>query len=191
MKGVHIFLADGFEEIEALATLDVLRRGGIEVKTVSITNDGIVTGAHGVQVAADLTWNGLEASVQCEGTDSNDVMVFPGGMPGTKNLAEKQDLMTMMKRHYADGGTVAAICAAPGLVVSQLPTLEGKKFTCYDGFDEAPAAKGGEYVRAPFVADDNLITGRGPGCAVDFALAIVAHLKGSALASEVRTAMMI
>lgn len=191
MKGVHIFLADGFEEIEALATLDVLRRGGINVKTVSITDNDVVTGAHGVRVAADSTWSGLEASSLHEGTDSNDVMVFPGGMPGTKHLAEKQELMNMMKRHYADGGTVAAICAAPGLVVSQLPTLEGKKFTCYDGFEAAPAAKGGEYVRAPFVADGNLITGRGPGCAVDFALAIVAKLKGSALAAEVRAAMMI
>ncbi len=191
MKGVHIYLADGFEEIEALATLDVLRRGGIDAKTVSITDNGTVTGAHGVQVAADLTWSGFEASAPRERTGSADVMVFPGGMPGTKNLAEKQELINMMKRHYADGGTVAAICAAPGLIVSQLPTLEGKKFTCYDGFDKAPAAKGGEYVKAPFVADGNLITGRGPGCAVDFALAIVAHLKGYVLASEVRAAMMI
>lgn len=191
MKGVHIFLADGFEEIEALATLDVLRRGGINVKTVSITDNGAVTGAHGVQVAADLRWGEFRASALPDGTDRNDVMVFPGGMPGTKHLAEKQELMNMMKRHYAEGGTVAAICAAPGLVVSQLPTMEGKKFTCYDGFEAAPAAKGGEYVRAPFVTDGNLITGRGPGCAVDFALAIVAKLKGAALAAEVRAAMMI
>ncbi len=191
MKGIHIFLADGFEEIEALATLDVLRRGQIKVSTVSVTEAVVITGAHGVQVAADKTWSGFQASVPMEEATRNDVMIFPGGMPGTKFLAEKQELMTMMKRHYAEGGTVAAICAAPGLVVSQLPTLEGKKFTCYDGFEAALTAKGGEYVRAPFVVDNNLITGRGPGCAVDFALAILSHLKGQAIASETRAAMMI
>lgn len=191
MKGVYIFLADGFEEIEALATLDVLRRGSVNVKTVSVTESGTVTGAHGVSVAADLTWSGFEATASSEGTEKEDVMIFPGGMPGIKHLAESQPLMNMMKEHYADGGTVAAICAAPGLVVSQLPTLKGKRFTCYDGFEDAPAAKGGEYVRAPFVADGNLITGRGPGCAVDFALAIVAHLKGQETADGIRSGMMI
>ncbi len=191
MKGVHIFLADGFEEIEALATLDVLRRGEIDARTVSITEDRSVTGAHGLRVAADSIWSDFKAKTTSNGIDVSDVMVFPGGMPGTKHLAENQELMDMMKAHYDDGGTVAAICAAPGLVVSQLPTLKGKKFTCYDGFEAAPAAKGGEYVKAPSVTDGNMITGRGPGCAVDFALAIVAHLKGTALAAEVRSAMMI
>lgn len=191
MKGVFIFLADGFEEIEALATLDVLRRGSIDVKTVSVTDAGTVTGAHGVSVAADLNWSGFNALSSSEETAKEDVMIFPGGMPGTKHLAESLSLMNMMKEHYADGGTVAAICAAPGLVVSQLPSLKGKKFTCYDGFEDAPAAKGGEYVKAPFVADGNLITGRGPGCAVDFALAIVAFLKGQETSDGIRSSMMI
>jgi len=191
MKGVNIFLAEGFEEIEAIATLDVLRRGGIDVRTVSITEDLVVTGAHGQKVAADAVWSDVKATTTSNGTSIYDVMIFPGGMPGTKHLAENHELMDMMKLHYGDGGTVAAICAAPGLVVSQLPTLKGKKFTCYDGFEAAPTAKGGEYFKLPFVVDGNLITGRGPGCAVDFALAIVAQLKGSSLAAEVRSAMMI
>ncbi len=191
MKGVYIFLADGFEEIEALATLDVLRRGGIDVSTVSITEKEVVTGAHGVPVVADLTCELFEERAVFEGTSGNDVLVFPGGMPGTKNLAEDVRLMELMKRHYAEGGTLAAICAAPGLVISRLPSLEGKRFTCYDGFEAAPKAKGGEYVKAPCVADGNLITGRGPGCAVDFGLAIVEHLKGSAKAREIRAGMMI
>lgn len=191
MKGIYIFLAEGFEEIEALATVDILRRGGVNVKTVSI-NEGIsVQGAHGILVIADMNRSRFEAEAYFDGTTESDVMVFPGGMPGTKNLAEDVKLMELMKRHYAEGGTLAAICAAPGVVISQLPSLEGKRFTCYDGFEAAPVAKGGEYVKAPCVTDGNLITGRGPGCAVDFALAIVEHLKGSALAQEIRASMMI
>lgn len=191
MKGTYIFLANGFEEIEALATVDVLRRGGINALTVSINDDPQVCGAHGIQVTADKTWNELKSSAESNGACTADVMIFPGGMPGTKHLAEDSELMDLMRSHYAQGGTVAAICAAPGLVVSQLPSLTGKKFTCYDGFEQAPAQKGGEYVRTPAVADGNLITGRGPGCAVDFALAIVEHIKGHTLASEIRASMMI
>ena len=191
MKGVYIFLAEGFEEIEALATADVLRRGGINARTVSISEDRVVCGAHGIPVTADLNRDDLKAEAVHDSTDESDVMIFPGGMPGTKHLAEDEELMEAMKRHYAEGGTVAAICAAPGLVVSQLPNLKGKRFTCYDGFEELPASKGGEYVRTPAVADGNLITGRGPGSAVDFALAIVEHLKGSDLAAEIRSSMMI
>lgn len=191
MKGVYLFLADGFEEIEALATVDVLRRAAVEVRTVSITGMPVVNGAHGVPVTADLTWPEFKSGVVSCGTDAGDTMIFPGGMPGTKNLAENQELMEMMRAHYAEGGTLAAICAAPGLVIPQLPTLAGKRFTCYDGFEDAPLAKGGEYVREAAVSDGNLITGRGPGCAVDFALAIVSHLKSPELAGEIRSAMMI
>ncbi len=191
MKGAYIFLADGFEEIEALATVDVLRRGGIDAQTVSINGDVQVHGAHRVPVIADMTWDKFKEETDFNHTEDTDVMVFPGGMPGTKHLAESKDLMEMMRQHYAEGGTVAAICAAPGLVVSQLPSLKGKRFTCYDGFEALLAEKGGEYVRTASVSDSNLITGRGPGCAVDFALAIVERLKGSALAAEIRASMMI
>ena len=118
-------------------------------------------------------------------------MVFPGGLPGARHLADNHDLMELMKSHYAEGGTVAAICAAPGLVVSQLPTLEGQRFTCYDGFEEEPIAKGGEYVKTPAVTSGNLITGRGPGCAIDFALAIVGHVTSPDLAEGIRAAMML
>ena len=190
MKGIHLFLAEGFEEIEALATVDVLRRAGIEVKTVSITHDRTVKGAHGIPVVAD--WNRDEFDgCQIPGAGPEDVMIFPGGMPGTKNLAKDTELMGQMIRHYEDGGVVAAICAAPGLVVSQLPTLEGKCFTCYDGFEEAPMAKGGEYTGEPAVTDGNLITGRGPGCAVRFALEIVRKLKGEEIANQVEGGLLV
>lgn len=191
MKGVYIFLANGFEEIEALATLDVLRRGGVDVKTVSVLYDKFVTGSHKTTVVADMTYGEFKAEVQLDGTDESDVMIFPGGMPGTRNLAENGELINFMRLHYAEGGAVAAICAAPGLVVSQLPSLQGKHFTCFDGFEDAPVARGGIYEQKPAVRDGNLITGRGAGCAVEFGLAILAHLKGEEAAAVVRHSLML
>lgn len=191
MKGVYIFLANGFEEIEALATLDVLRRGGVDVKTVSVLYDKFVTGSHKTTVVADMTYGEFKAEVQLDGTDESDVMIFPGGMPGTRNLAENGEIINFMRLHYAEGGAVAAICAAPGLVVSQLPSLQGKHFTCFDGFEDAPVARGGIYEQKPAVRDGNLITGRGAGCAVEFGLAILAHLKGEEAASAVRHSLML
>lgn len=190
MKGVYIFLANGFEEIEALATLDVLRRGGVDVKTVSVLYDKFVTGSHKTTVVADMTYGEFKAEVQLDGTDESDVMIFPGGMPGTRNLAENGELINFMRLHYAEGGAVAAICAAPGLVVSQLPSLQGKHFTCFDGFEDAPVARGGIYEQKPAVRDGNLITGRGAGYAVEFGLAILAHLKGEEAAAAVRHSLM-
>lgn len=191
MKGVYIFLANGFEEIEALATLDVLRRGGVDVKTVSVLYDKFVTGSHKTTVVADMTYGEFKAEVQLDGTDESDVMIFPGGMPGTRNLAENCEIINFMRLHYAEGGAVAAICAAPGLVVSQLPSLQGKHFTCFDGFEDAPVARGGIYEKKPAVRDGNLITGRGAGCAVEFGLAILAHLKGEEAAAAVRHSLML
>lgn len=191
MKGVYIFLANGFEEIEALATLDVLRRGGVDVKTVSVLYDKFVTGSHKTTVVADMTYGEFKAEVQLDGTDESDVMIFPGGMPGTRNLAENGEIINFMRLHYAEGGAVAAICAAPGLVVSQLPSLQGKHFTCFDGFEDAPVARGGIYEQKPAVRDGNLITGRGAGCAVEFGLAILAHLKGEEVAAAVRHSLML
>ena len=191
MKGVYIFLANGFEEIEALATLDVLRRGGVDVKTVSVLYDKFVTGSHKTTVVADLTYGEFKAEVQLDGTDESDVMIFPGGMPGTRNLAENGEIINFMSLHYAEGGAVAAICAAPGLVVSQLPSLQGKHFTCFDGFEDAPVARGGIYEQKPAARDGNLITGRGAGCAVEFGLAILAHLKGEEAAAAVRHSLML
>lgn len=191
MKGVYIFLANGFEEIEALATLDVLRRGGVDVKTVSVLYDKFVTGSHKTTVVADMTYGEFKAEVQLDGTDESDVMIFPGGMPGTRNLAENGEIINFMRLHYAEGGAVAAICAAPGLVVSQLPSLQGKHFTCFDGFEDAPVARGGIYEQKPAVRDGNFITGRGAGCAVEFGLAILAHLKGEEAAAAVRHSLML
>lgn len=191
MKGVYIFLANGFEDTEALATLDILRRGGVDVRTVSIHRDKFVTSSHKLTVVADMTYGEFKADLELDGTDESDGMIFPGGMPGTKNLAENGEIINFMRLHYAEGGTVAAICAAPGLVVSQLPSLEGKHFTCFDGFEDAPIARGGIYEKKPAVSDGNLITGRGAGCAIDFGLAILEHLKGKEVAASVKHALML
>ena len=190
MKGVFIFLTEGFEEIEALATLDILRRGGVDVKTVSLNHNRIVPGAHGIPVVADWDRDEFDGCM-IPGSSLDDAMIFPGGMPGTRNLADDEYLMELMVRHYEEGGLVAAICAAPGLVVSQLPTLEGVKFTCYDGFESNPIAKGGEYTGEPAEWDGNLITGRGPGCAVEFALTVLEALKGEEVADGVREGLLI
>ena len=123
MKGVNLFLADGFEDIEALATADVLRRGGVDVNLISIYDEYTVESSHGISVNADMMLE--DANLRPAGTTEKDIMIFPGGMPGTRNLAVCEPLMEAMKAHYAAGGTVAAICAAPGLVIGQLPNLSG------------------------------------------------------------------
>ena len=174
-----------------MAPLDILRRGGVDVKTVSVHRDKYVTGSHKVTVAADLTYGEFKAELELEGTDSNDVMIFPGGMPGTRNLAQNPELINLMRLHYFEGGSLAAICAAPGLVISQLPSMSGIHFTCYDGFEDGPGARGGIYEKKPAVTDGNIITGRGPGCAVDFGLAILEHLKGAEEAAAVRSSLML
>jgi len=189
MKGVTLFLADGFEDMEALGTRDVLLRGGVPVTTVSITDEYLVESSHGLQVTADTSWADLE--VMEPGTDGTDVMIFPGGMPGSKNLATHAELMEILQDHWARGGAVAAICAAPGLVVSQLPGLAGKHVTCFDGFEEALIQKGALYEKKGTVTDGTLITGRGAGWAVEFGLAILAYLKGQDAADKVRAGLML
>lgn len=189
MKGVHLFLAPGFEDMEAIATRDVLLRGGIDVRTVSVTEDYMVESSHGLTVTADVNWDDLE--VMEPGTDATDVMIFPGGMPGSKNLAAHAELMEIMQDHWARGGAVAAICAAPGLVLSQLPGLAGRRFTCFDGFEDALIGQGAVYTGEGAVTDGNMITGRGAGWAVAFGLAILEYLRGPEAAAKVRAGLML
>lgn len=187
MKGVNIFLADGFEDVEALATNDVLRRGGINVSIVSIYDEPFVESSHGITVSTD---NLLEAmDLGADGVGEKDVMIFPGGMPGTRNLAACEPLMKAMKAHYAAGGTVAAICAAPGLVLSQLgPVLKGKEVTCFDGFEDNLQAEGAVFVPKPAVRSGRIVTGRSAGHAVSFALEILGLLNPAAV-DQVRHSM--
>ena len=191
MKGTYVFLADGFEISEALTTVNMLRRGGVNVKTVSIYDDRIVTSSNRIPVVADMAFGEFRASTTFGPCLPTDVMIFPGGMPGSSNLAAFPKHMDIMLQHYEAGGTLAAICAAPSVVLGLLPTLEGKKMTCYDGFEEALQAKGAEYVKEGVVVDGNIITGRGPGWAVEFGLAILALIKGQETADKVKAGLML
>lgn len=191
MKGAYIFFANGFEETEALAPIDVLRRGGVNVKIVSIYEDKTVTGSHKIPMTADMTFGEFLDSVELSGTTAEDLMVFPGGMPGSPNLAACSKLMELLLKHYEEGGTVAAICAAPSVVLSKLPGLAGKTMTCYDGFEPALVEKGVNYVKDGVAVDGNIITGRGAGHAITFGLAILAHLKGQEVADKVAKSIML
>ena len=184
MEGIYIFLADGFEDMEAIATRDVLLRGGVDVQTVSITDEPFVTSSHGIIVSVDLTRDDFD-------DDSPAVMIFPGGMPGTKNLAADKALMALMRKCYAQGGVVAAICAAPGLVCSQLDDVAGKRFTCFEGFQDPMIAKGAVFTPESAVVDGQLITGRGAGHAVNFGLAILQVLKGEEAVRRVKAGLML
>lgn len=189
MKGICIFLADGFEDVEALATCDVLRRGGVDVKLISVTDRLSVSSSHGVTVQAGDLLSRLATGHA--GTTAEDTMIFPGGMPGSKNLAACAELTGLMKGHYAAGGSLAAICAAPGLVLSQLDAadLQGIGFTCFEGFQDALIAKGAVYAPAPAVRSGRIITGRSAGHAVAFGLEILRGIKGDDAAARVRHAM--
>ena len=129
MKGIYIFLADGFEISEAMTPVDMLRRGGVNVKTVSIYDDRIVTSSNRIPVVADMAFGEFKASTTFGPCLPTDVMIFPGGMPGSSNLAAFSKLMDIMVQHYTEGGTIAAICAAPSLVLSKLPDISGKSQT--------------------------------------------------------------
>lgn len=191
MKGVYIFLADGFEETEALTTIDMLLRGGVAVRSVSINDEKSVSSAHKIHVMTDMTFSEFKSIFSTESTTDKDFMIFPGGMPGSVNLAQKTELMDMMLAHYNAGGCVAAICAAPSTVLSQLPELDGKKMTCYDGFEEALRAKGVEILRDGVVADGRVITGRGAGHTVAFGLAILSKVTNQNTADNVAKSIML
>ncbi len=187
MKGIRIFLADGFEDVEALCTNDVLRRGGVDVKLVSINADRMVRSSHGVPVQADMTLSELDLSHGR--TTAADFMIFPGGMPGTRNLASCEPLMRLMQEHYDAGGSLAAICAAPGYVLGQLEDIRGLRFTCFDGCGELPLSKGACFEPRPAVVSGRIITGRSAGHAQAFALAVLEAVAGKEAAAKVEYAM--
>lgn len=191
MKGVYMFFADGFEETEALTTVDMLRRGGVDVRMVSITDSGSAMSSHKIHIMTDMNFSEFMASVQLDGTTDKDFMIFPGGMPGSANLAGKKELMELMLKHYAEGGSVAAICAAPSVVLSLLPGIDGKTMTCYDGFEQALTDKGVNHTRDGVAKDGRIITGRGAGHTVAFGLEILAHIKDRATADTVARSIML
>lgn len=181
MKNSYLFLAPGFEEVEALTPVDVLRRAGIEVKTVSVTSSHSVEGAHGVSVKADMTFDEADFS-DC------DWLILPGGMPGATNLYDFKPLCSLLLKHNAEDGHIAAICAAPAVVLGELGLLDGQEATCYPGFESvAPQAI---FQPRRVVVSGNIVTANGPSSALVFALSIVAETKGDSEAKKVGEGML-
>jgi 4-methyl-5(b-hydroxyethyl)-thiazole monophosphate biosynthesis len=181
MKKTFIFLATGFEEIEAVATIDVIRRGELDITIVSVTGQLQVTGAHGIPVTADALFEDTDFS-------SGDLLILPGGMPGASNLNAHPGLKNLLKQYAQAGKKIAAICAAP-LVLGGLDLLQGKKATAYPGYEST--LKGATYQDKPVVKDGNIITGKGPGLVFDFGLAIVEELQGKAKADKVADGLLL
>ncbi|MBF7095741.1 DJ-1 family glyoxalase III [Alkalibacter mobilis] len=174
-----VFLADGFEEIEALATVDVLRRAGIDTVMVSISDNYDVRGSHNIIVTADVLFNG-------QSFDDADILVLPGGMPGTLNLGNHDGLKRLLLRQNEMKKWIGAICAAPK-ILGELGLLKGQFATCYPGFEHT--LEGAILADEKVVVSSHFVTGKGAGAAIDFALKIVELLKDHEAADSLRESM--
>ena len=176
---VYVFLADGFEETEALAPVDILRRCEVEVKTVGVGGKEI-TGSHGITVIADMT----ESEIT---TDDCEAVILPGGMPGTLNL-EKSPIVKACVKYCADNDLpVCAICAAPS-ILGHMGVLKGRRATCFPGFESE--LDGAAIVQDELaVTDGKIITGKGAGAAIEFGLAVATLLAGSEISNKTRAAL--
>jgi 4-methyl-5(b-hydroxyethyl)-thiazole monophosphate biosynthesis len=179
MKTSFVFLTTGFEEIEAVATVDVLRRAGLNVKTVSLTGERRVAGSHGIPIEADLLF---EETL----FPAAELLVLPGG---TEAYNDHEALKKEIRAFYDSGRKVAAICASP-MVLGQLGILRGRKATCYPSYEEYLEGAILHTDRA-VVVDGNVITGKGPGLTIDFALQLVEILTGKARRDEVAAALLV
>lgn len=180
MAKVYEFLADGFEEVEALAPVDIFRRGGIEIVTVSITGSEYVESAHGVVIKADRQFGEVDLS-------DADLLMLPGGMPGATNLNSHEGLKKALVSQVEQGKKVAAICAAP-LVLGGLGLLKGKRATCYPGFEKY--LDGATYTKELFTIDGNIITGEGPAASFPYAYALLELFIGKETTDQIREGMM-
>lgn len=176
---LYMFFANGFEEVEAIAALDVIRRAGIEIKSVGI-GSASVTGSHGITVICDLT------DADINGFDGLEGVILPGGMPGTLNLFNNETVIKSVEFCAANGLLLAAICAAP-LILGRMNLLDGKEAVCFPGFeDELKGAK----ISDNFVCtSDNVVTAKGMGSAVNFGIAIVAYFKGQDYADSLKSGL--
>lgn len=173
---IYVFLADGFEEMEALAPVDILRRAGVSVCTVGVTGK-TVTGSHGIAVTADA-----------ESFDPADceAVILPGGMPGTARLDESPLVARALAAAKEKGRLIAAICAAPS-VLGHKGLLVGRRATCYPGWEKE--LTGAVYTGEPVTEDGNILTARGAGVAVEFGLALTARLVSPEKAEEIGRSM--
>ena len=176
MAKVCVFTADGFEEIEGLTVVDLLRRAGAEVLMVSVGEGLTVRGSHDIELKADVLFEEAEYG-------DSDILVLPGGMPGTLNLRNHEKLCALLKEFAAKDKKIAAICAAP-MILGELGILKGKRATCYPGFEEK--LFGAEVCTERVVRDGNLTTSRGLGTAISFALELISQLYGEEKAEEIK-----
>jgi 4-methyl-5(b-hydroxyethyl)-thiazole monophosphate biosynthesis len=177
---IYMFLADGFEEVEALCPLDILRRAGLEVTTVGVGGKDLIAGAHGIMVQADIPDVLYRDSAP-------DMIILPGGMPGSTNLDESKTVDAALKVAAKKGAYLCAICAAP-LVLGKRGYLEGKRAVCYPGFEEylsgATVSESETVVR-----DGNVITAKGMGAAFEFGLELVRVLKDNETADRIKNSV--
>lgn len=180
MSKIGIFMADGCEEIEGLTVVDILRRAGIQIEMISISGKAEVTGSHSITFKCDTLLKDADIA-------SYDGLVLPGGMPGTTNLGNDDTVTSSIKEFASSGKLVAAICAAPS-VLGDNGILKGKKATSYPGFEDRLA--GAELSEEAVVCDGNIITSRGMGTAIPFALAITSYLIDDKAASDLGSKIM-
>ncbi len=178
---VLVPFAEGFEEIEATSIVDVLRRAMMDVVTVSITGNREVKGSHGMVITTDALMESVNSS------DFNSI-ALPGGMPGSSNLRENEGVIQAVREIHERNKLVAALCAAP-IVLARAGVISGKKVTCYPGFVEELGDA--HYTGEPVEQDETIITGRGPGCAIPFALKIVELADGPDTAANLRDSMQV
>ncbi len=175
---IYLFLAEGFEEIEALATVDIIRRAELDLTTVGIGSK-VIEGSHGIRVEADIMMKDIS-------TDDMDMVILPGGIPGTLNLEADPILKTVIDYCVRNDKYICAICAAPS-ILGHMNLIEGKNITCYPGFDTQ--LNGANYTAEDVTVDGKFITGKGAGVAIDFALKIVEVFDSKQKAEKLFAAM--
>jgi len=174
MAKALVLMAEGFEEIELTSIVDILRRGGVTV-TIAGLKDGLITGSRGMTMQPDVTLDKIK--------EMYDIIILPGGSPGYVNLGNDRRVIDLVKKYNSDGKIVAAICAAPSVLV-KAGILAGKKVTIFKGMENE--LKNAVYVDEPVVEDGNILTSQGPGTAMEFALALLKRLMGEKKAIEVQ-----
>lgn len=183
-KQSYIFLAPGVEEIEAMATIDALRRAEIPVVAVAVDSTLQIKGATGQTIVADSLISDIDIS-------DADWLIVPGGVPGAPNLHASEAVSRMLLEHYNKGGRIASICAGPAVVLAPLGVLKGKKATCYPGLGNQINANGGEYVEEKVVTAPNLVTSEGTGTTLPFAIEIIRQTKGDKVADDTAASMIV
>lgn len=181
MKDVYVFMAEGFEEIEGLTVVDLLRRAGIDTHTVSIADDKRVKGAHKIIVEADMLFDEVDF-------DHAAMLVLPGGAPGTNNLESHEELLDAILDFHKKGKKIAAICAAPS-ILANLGILDGIQATGYPSYEDRIKAKGVKFSYDQVVISDNIITSRGLGTAIPFSLAIISELMDKETSDKIKKAI--